>query len=211
MEHPACQEWVLEYSACQEWVTEYSACQEWVTEYSACQEWVLEYLDKLTKTNHSERKQLRNNTRKMSTQCEGKTKSNVRCKNKTRNVTKRCHLHAELVPTEGIGKTGKTEGKKELPEQSSGNLKIECCVCMEEMPTSDNLECGHPVCRSCLSQLRNDKCPMCRRDIKAKHIKPNDKKKMRDRFRDDRISRQNQAIQQFLIQAAPAYIRFVAL
>lgn len=140
----------------------------------------------------------------MSNQCEGNTKSGVRCKNKTRNQTKRCHLHSKAAPAaEVIVKPVVpvvSEGKKELPEQSCGkSKKIDCCVCMEEMPTSDNLECGHPVCRSCISQLRNDKCPMCRREIKAKHIQPKDKKKMQDRFEEDRVSRQTQAIQQFML------------
>lgn len=148
----------------------------------------------------------------MSSQCEGKTKSGARCKNKTRNESKRCHLHVEVFPVEEVPVVATpvavtaapipapvVEKKKNLSEQSSDkSKKVDCCVCMEEMPKSDNLDCGHSVCRGCIAQLRNDTCPMCRREIKAKHIKNNDKKKMKERFQQDRVSRQTQATQQFL-------------
>lgn len=154
----------------------------------------------------------------MSSQCEGKTKSGVRCKNKTRNVSKRCHLHFDALPAvevvvhvtapvveEVVAPVN--DKKKELSEQGSDkSKKVDCCVCMEEMPQSDNLDCGHPVCRGCIAQLRNDKCPMCRREIKAKHIKSNDKKNMRNRFQADRAARQTQATQQFLQAQVPNLI-----
>lgn len=130
----------------------------------------------------------------MSTQCEGKTKSGARCKNKTRNASKRCHLHVDAVSVmpDQIAKKKPvvSEGKKELPEQGSGKSeKTDCCVCMEEMPDADKLDCGHPLCRNCVKNLRNDKCPMCRRDINARYITAKMKKDMRQRFQADKLAR----------------------
>ena len=153
----------------------------------------------------------------MSNQCEGKTKSGARCKNKTRNVSKRCHLHAEapsalpevvpVIPLEPVHvpetnakkKPVVSEGKKELPEQGSGKSeKTDCCVCMEEMPEADKLDCGHPLCRDCVRNLRNDKCPMCRRDVSARHITAKMKQKMRQKFEADKVARQVAATTQYL-------------
>jgi hypothetical protein len=139
----------------------------------------------------------------MSTQCEGKTKSGARCTKKTRNASKRCHFHPEdlvehwqvivLDKKKAKKSDRKKSGKKELSEQSSDNTnkseKTDCCVCMEEMPDSDKLDCGHHVCRGCIGKLRNDKCPMCRRNISAKHITSQMKLKMRQNFEEDRTAR----------------------
>jgi hypothetical protein len=150
----------------------------------------------------------------MSSQCEGKTKSGSRCKNKTRNESKRCHLHLHYdvaVPTSINASVSKKSGKEEnLSEQSSDkSKKSDCCVCFEEMPSSDNLDCGHSVCRACVGQLRNDTCPMCRGEIKAKHIHSNDKMKMKSRFQEDRIARHTLATQQFLQTHVPIFIVYI--
>lgn len=142
----------------------------------------------------------------MSNQCEGKTKSGARCKNKTRNVSKRCRFHIDTMPVpDQIAKKKPvvSEGKKELPEQGSGKSeKTDCCVCMEEMPGADKLDCSHPVCRACLGQLRNDKCPICRREVSAAHIKKTDKKKMHQRFVQDNQNRNLQATMSYFANFA---------
>ena len=131
----------------------------------------------------------------MSNQCEGKTKSGSRCTKKTRHDSKRCHFHRDTLVTEqpkqitvviSKGSKGK-KNKQVLAEPSSA--KIDCCVCMEEMPESDKLDCGHPLCKSCIGNLRNDKCPLCRCHIKAKHITSQLKSLMREKFEADRIQR----------------------
>lgn len=143
----------------------------------------------------------------MSNQCEGKSKSGVRCTKRTRDESKRCHFHrgSEMYNQETVVVIRKKKSGHMMTEETTtidlveqSCTKIDCCVCMEEMPVSDKLDCGHPLCRGCLGQLRNDKCPMCRREIKAKHIKSKDKKKMRDRLDQDRVARHNQGLQQFL-------------
>ena len=43
--------------------------------------------------------------------------------------------------------------------------KIKCCVCLIEKPTILPCECtdGH-ICLSCFHQIRDNKCPICRRE-----------------------------------------------
>lgn len=193
----------------------------------------------------------------MSCQCQATTKLGLRCKNRTKNENKRCHLHqtpasvpsgasvpifaapvaapvttapiavpepvTAIVPAvvripepvrqipepmsvrsvqyvqacvpEPVKKKSKGK-KKELPEPCSG--KSDCCICMEEMPSSDKLDCGHGVCRSCLDHMRDNRCPMCRREISAKHIKKSDKLKMMKRKEEDRRERQMLATQNWV-------------
>ena len=121
----------------------------------------------------------------MSVQCEGNTKTGNRCKNRTKHESKRCHLHVS------VPKTAEVPQLQILSEQSSD--KIDCCVCMDEMPSTDKLKCTHPVCRTCVGKLRSDKCPMCRREIAAHYLKPRQKSNMRRRFEQDRISRNIEA------------------
>ena len=127
----------------------------------------------------------------MSNICEGITKSGVRCKNRTLHESKRCRFHQSdnVQPAQPVSK--RTYKKKQAPQilSEQGSDKMECCVCLEEMPASDKLDCSHPVCRGCVNQLRNDKCPMCRRDISARHITSRQTSNMRQRFQQDRIAR----------------------
>lgn len=39
----------------------------------------------------------------------------------------------------------------------------ECCVCLEN--TLMALKCDHHICYECKSQLKKNKCPMCRKDF----------------------------------------------
>ena len=138
----------------------------------------------------------------MSSQCEAQIKSGARCQKKTRHESKRCHHHREApayleaIPAVVQTKPKKSKKKPALSEHSSD--KTECCVCLEEIPVSDNLDCGHGLCRGCLDQLRNDKCPMCRRDVKAKHITAKMKRQMRERFQADKFQRHFMATQEYL-------------
>jgi hypothetical protein len=155
----------------------------------------------------------------MSCQCEGKTKAGVRCTKRTLHESKRCHFHREApvttvvevapvpqVTAEPIGKNTKTMAPKPVEKPTKPVLserccdKIECCVCMEEMPGSDKLDCGHPLCRECVGNLRSDKCPLCRRDIKAKHITSKQKADMRRKLQEDRVARNSAATQAFIQQ-----------
>ena len=41
----------------------------------------------------------------------------------------------------------------------------ECCVCLENRSLL-KLECKHPLCEYCKMQIQNQKCPLCRQQIK---------------------------------------------
>lgn len=45
---------------------------------------------------------------------------------------------------------------------------MDCSICLESnVPHDESLNCGHCVCRECLSQMRTDQCPVCRRMLKG--------------------------------------------
>ena len=44
----------------------------------------------------------------------------------------------------------------------------ECCVCGDE--TKDILDCNHYLCINCSKNLEDDNCPLCRKELKGKHI-----------------------------------------
>jgi len=105
----------------------------------------------------------------------------------------------EVVSKRGKNTKAATKATKPVLSERCSD-KTECCVCMEEMPGSDKLDCGHPLCRDCVGNLRNDKCPLCRREIKAKHITAKQKADMRHKFIEDRISRNSAATHAFIQQ-----------
>ena len=41
---------------------------------------------------------------------------------------------------------------------------MECIICFENKWITMT-ECEHPICLSCLFELRKDECPYCRREI----------------------------------------------
>lgn len=92
----------------------------------------------------------------MSKQCHGKTKTGRQCTKKVLRGTF-CFHHknqeAELVVEP------KPEGLQE--EQSDD----ECPICLEPDLSKLKFSCGHAVCLTCLKQLRQSLCPLCRRDI----------------------------------------------
>ena len=45
-----------------------------------------------------------------------------------------------------------------------------CTLCEEPMSSKDILGCKHNVCISCLSKLRKNECPVCRRELSGKVI-----------------------------------------
>ncbi len=86
----------------------------------------------------------------MTTRCQGKTKKGDQCRN--RIYGKYCYLHN---PTKEIKPVQKEE-------------KETCCICLEtEVVKSQWLKCQHSVCKSCLDQMVQDKCPLCRRKLEG--------------------------------------------
>lgn len=96
-----------------------------------------------------------------SVRCKIRTQNGTRCKMMTKNDTHLCHFHSSIRISE-------------------------CSICMDQMLESDQLLCGHPVCRRCLGSIRDTRCPLCRREIQVHFVNDVDKEKMRQRFVLDR-------------------------
>jgi len=94
----------------------------------------------------------------------------------------------------------RNKDKKEQPKdrKNSCGKTEECCVCYEPVPEDEFLECDHAVCKSCIGQLRDTRCPMCRAEIKSKNISESQKKKMVRRRIEDQTNRNNQLVQQYM-------------
>jgi len=45
-----------------------------------------------------------------------------------------------------------------------------CSLCYESMSSKNLLECNHNVCLDCLSNLRKNECPICRKELKGEVI-----------------------------------------
>lgn len=73
----------------------------------------------------------------------------------------------------------------------------DCCVCYEPVPESDFLGCSHAVCKPCIGQLRDTRCPMCRSEIK--NVSDKEKKKMARRKSQDSRERANELFRNFMI------------
>ena len=89
--------------------------------------------------------------------------------------------------------------KSEKKEHSHKSCKTEeCCVCYEPVPENEFLECDHAVCKDCMGQLRDTRCPMCRAEIKSKNISEKEKKKMIRRRQEDHRNRNNELFQNYM-------------
>lgn len=92
--------------------------------------------------------------------CKVRTQIGKRCKRMTKDETHICHFHKSQFS--------------------------ECCICIDPISIKNNMECGHYVCRSCLLQLRDIRCPLCRREIQSHLINESEKEMMIQRFQYDR-------------------------
>lgn len=95
-------------------------------------------------------------------------------------------------------KKGKKD-KSEKKEHSHKSCKTkECCVCYEPVPENEFLECDHAVCKDCMGQLRDTRCPMCRAEIKSKNVSEKEKKRMIRRRQEDHRNRNNELFQNYM-------------
>ena len=72
------------------------------------------------------------------------------------------------------------------------NLTSEkCSICLDDVIVKDDaeLECNHIFHLKCVKKLRNNTCPLCRRELKSKKLKKNDLKMMLKRKECDRKER----------------------
>jgi hypothetical protein len=60
------------------------------------------------------------------------------------------------------------ESQQDNQEPQEGE---DCCICMDEcVKISELLKCKHPVCKGCLSQLKNPICPICRQTLEGETV-----------------------------------------
>jgi hypothetical protein len=90
-------------------------------------------------------------------------------------------------------------------QQSSPLLKVieekfdDCCVCYETTNTYTN--CNHPLCNSCVNQLRNRICPICRTDLKEglsieQHLQQQYDRNRRERRNNETFNGETKEIEQ---------------
>jgi hypothetical protein len=88
--------------------------------------------------------------------CQGKLLNGNKCSRKVNKCKQFCYQHD---PT----KKDKDKNEKEVKE------KIECCICYEKnISKQDMMTCNHSVCKDCLEKMEDDRCPMCRQEMKGK-------------------------------------------
>lgn len=98
----------------------------------------------------------------------------------------------------GRKKKSVSEKEEKHSHNSSSDKTEDCCVCYDPVPESEFLECEHPVCKSCIGQLRDTRCPMCRAEIKSKNISEKEKKKMIRRRQEDHRNRNNELFHHYM-------------
>lgn len=74
-----------------------------------------------------------------------------------------------------------------------------CCVCYETVTTKDKLKCSHFLCKSCIMQMRDIRCPICRMVMSSKDISFENRILIQERKREDEIERSELALQEYLL------------
>ena len=139
---------------------------------------------------------LHNQVRQIVAQAQGYIHENRMEHNLTEhNLTETEHI-TEPSHKEARPKRSKKE-KHCSPKKSSGKTE-DCCVCYDPVPEVEFLECDHSVCKNCIGQLRDTRCPMCRAEIKSKNISDKEKKKMIRRRQEDHRNRNNELFQNYM-------------
>ena len=129
----------------------------------------------------------------MSTQCQGITRSNQRCKRKIHGNSY-CYMHLDqepknedspiedllieenqseenedsLIEVNDIEENQSEENEDSLIEVNDIEEDEECIICCEERSKKDmkELSCKHSLCVNCLNNLNKMICPFCRTEIK---------------------------------------------
>jgi hypothetical protein len=137
--------------------------------------------------------------------CKGINKNGKCCKNKTKNSDGYCHKHrpttkVDISKIEIIDLTIDDEIIKTDCQQIQQNIDChECCICYEKIvPSNEKLVCDHFVCITCIKQLRDDRCPMCRCSISSNKITEDMKTKMKNRKKEDHNTRMNDLNREYI-------------
>jgi hypothetical protein len=61
--------------------------------------------------------------------------------------------------------------KNRIIIEKRSSKKEECCICYEiNINKKELMECKHGVCKDCLKKLQDNRCPICRQEMKGKLI-----------------------------------------
>jgi len=67
----------------------------------------------------------------------------------------------------------------------------QCCICLDEnVPTNKLLNCKHPVCETCVGQLHQAKCPVCRSQLEGEIVTSEVLMKIMQREEEERAKEQ---------------------
>ena len=98
--------------------------------------------------------------------CNGFTKSGIKCTKRTKDK-KYCYLHKdqELVIRLNLSKI-----------KLVNNIIGDCSICFENILKIDDseLECKHIFHINCIKKLRDNRCPVCRSDLKSDKLSDKD-------------------------------------
>lgn len=86
-----------------------------------------------------------------------------------------------------------SESRSEIPVILHSEL--ECCVCLETFQEQPVMGCSHYVCQECLSNLRKDECPVCRRALNGGIITDQIRQGIHTRRQQDERDRRRDTIQ----------------
>lgn len=68
-------------------------------------------------------------------------------------------------------------------------FELICCICYSESDEKARTKCNHVICESCIKQLRNTKCPICRIDpLSNEYVTSEILLQMENRRNEDRLS-----------------------
>ena len=115
------------------------------------------------------KKQLNNELKSLDKLNDELTKKQTEITNKKESLEilqKQYDDHLNRISSNISGALGKIINKTVREELVSfvKSLYLEnCCVCFEN--TSNKTQCGHLLCLSCLRQLNNKLCPLCRTNL----------------------------------------------
>ena len=74
----------------------------------------------------------------------------------------------------------------------SKDMVLECCICYTEVDADNCLKCNHSICISCLNNMRDDICPICRKELKGRNVNCKLLEKIRERKKIDKYERESE-------------------
>lgn len=116
----------------------------------------------------------------------------------SRRIREEQELREKVKGNLTFAKSIHSDKKIEVIDLDKDEKQDDCCICYESVPESEFLDCQHVVCKGCVRQLRDTRCPMCRSEIKSKSISEKEKRKMILRREQDSRTRNHELLMSYL-------------